>query len=326
MRRFRMGTLEVSPSAQAALERYGLCANLFFDRHARGDWGEKEGQADEAIHRENEWAATQDACLPPIRSRYRLPDGTSVLVFTAMDRSRTRLLLATEYEVREVSALEGYAAWAGLYDAVRNPLIEAEQPSVDALLARLAPFRTAVDVGTGTGRHALQLARMGAQVTGFDASPEMLSVARERAQAEALTTVRFVPAALGDTPLPATSASVDLVLCALTLCHLPDLRKAVAECARLLRPGGHLILTDFHPAAVAFGWRTAFPTPATNYLLPNMPHSRVAYLDAVQAAGCTLIESSDLSLDGKPYGDLSEEAIRARGEPPFCLILLAQTK
>ena len=72
-------------------------------------------------------------------------------------------------EVREVSVQEGYALWAASYDQEANGLIALEQRQVERLLAPI-PFTAVLDVGTGTGRHALQFARRGARVTALDQS------------------------------------------------------------------------------------------------------------------------------------------------------------
>jgi ubiquinone/menaquinone biosynthesis C-methylase UbiE len=55
------------------------------------------------------------------------------------------------------------------------------------------------------------------------------------------------------------------------------------EFYRVLREGGHLLITDFHPDAIAdLGWRTHATRPEGTYFLPNMPYTREDYLDAVQ--------------------------------------------
>jgi ubiquinone/menaquinone biosynthesis C-methylase UbiE len=319
---FALGRLEVTPAGRAALAAVGLDPAALFDRHARGDWGDR----DDWLHAENDAAvARRDLAMHPIRSRYRVGD-TEILVITAMDRSHTRLQTAAEYPTREVSAEEGYAAWAPSYDVVTNPLAGVEEPAVDALVDALPPAERVADVGTGTGRHALRLARRGARVTGFDASPEMLAVARRNAAAAGLETVRFEQAVLGAVPLPAVSNAFDLLVCGLMLCHVPDLEAALRECVRVVRPGGHLLITDFHPAAVAWGWRTAFPTPAVDYRLPNLPHTRQDYLDALAAAGAVVLQTRDISVGGEPYGDVSPAAVRAKGVPPLCLVISARKR
>ena len=68
-----------------------------------------------------------------------------------------------------LSTQEGYDRWAEIYDAEQNPLISLEEPEVDRLLGDVAGLDI-VDVGCGTGRHALRLAARGANVVGVDFS------------------------------------------------------------------------------------------------------------------------------------------------------------
>lgn len=319
---FPLGHCEVTPAAHAALADEGINPLSLFQRHGSGDWGEVPGWA----HRANAEAILQGPSVHAIQSCYRLGDGPEVLLVTATDRTRTLMLLASEYKELEVTSREGYALWSATYDAVPNPLIAVEQPVVDALLQRLLPLKTAVDVGTGTGRLALNPARRGVKVIGLDPSPEMLRAARRTAQAAGLLDIEFIEASLEDGPIPAGSEQFDLLTCALVLCHVRDIRAAVRECARLVRPGGHLLLTDFHPQAVAWGWRTAFVEPGVRYWLPNPGHSRDDYLQALSAADCALLDVQDLALGGEPYGDSRTEAVNKRGAPPLCLTLLARKK
>jgi SAM-dependent methyltransferase len=92
--------------------------------------------------------------------------------------------------------------------------------------------RAVLDVGTGTGRAALALAAGGAQVTGVDASSEMLRVARERAGARGLA-ITFTP---GDAhALPFEPASFDVAVCLRVLMHTPDWARCVGELCRVAR-------------------------------------------------------------------------------------------
>lgn len=144
----------------------------------------------------------------------------------------------------------GYARWAGSYDVARNPLIHIEEPAVHGLIDPL-PLGTALDAACGTGRHTRYLRARGHRVIGVDATPEMLAVAR---QAVPDTDFR-----LGDlTALPVETGSVDLVVCALALSHCQDIAQPVAELARVLRPGGHLVISDFHPFQLLLGGNAFF--------------------------------------------------------------------
>jgi len=79
-----------------------------------------------------------------------------------------------------------------------------------------------------------------------DTSPEMLAAARRR-----LPDADLRQASLES--LPFADASFDLAVCSLALTHVPSptLDVAIAELARVLRPGGRLVLSDIHPAFVA---------------------------------------------------------------------------
>jgi SAM-dependent methyltransferase len=154
-------------------------------------------------------------------------------------------LLALELPAPEVDAVTGYAAWAGTYDALPNPLIRAEEPAVRRLLEQ-APAGRALDAACGTGRHAAFLASRGHHVTGVDGSPAMLAHAWARVPEAALAVGSLVA-------LPIPDASVDVVVCALALMHVPDLRPAIAELTRVLRPGGLLVLSDLHPMMLTLG-------------------------------------------------------------------------
>jgi ubiquinone/menaquinone biosynthesis C-methylase UbiE len=103
-----------------------------------------------------------------------------------------------------------------------------------------------LEVAVGTGRN-LSFYPDGARLTGVDWSPAMLGIARERAAALG----RDADLRQGDAQaLEFPDESFDTVLCALGLCAIPDDRRAVTEMARVLRPGGRLLLVD-HVAASA---------------------------------------------------------------------------
>lgn len=315
-----LGEREISSAAAEVLRAAQVDAQIFFARHARGDWGD----APDWLRRDNENAAQLPFHSHAIASHYALPDLPMLLVMTSRDRSRTRLMLAEEWQEREVGVREGYAIWAHDYH-FPNPLIAVEEPIVEAILARLLPVDAAIDVGTGTGRLARKLARGGARtVLGVDATPEMLAVARETVQREGLNGVEFASCEIGTEPLPCDSETFDLLTCGLMLTHVADLSRAVAEYARVVRSGGWLLISDFHPDVARFGWRADYVTPDARYLLPHPPRTRQQYLDAVTEAGCTIHEVHDIALGGEPYGETSEATMTAKGVPPLCLVILAQ--
>ena len=109
-----------------------------------------------------------------------------------------------------------------------------------------------LDLATGTGDLALAAAAQGAVVVGLDLAPRMIRLARAKPGAGA---VRFL---VGDmTSLPLPPASVDVVTTSYGLRNVPDLDRAIAEIARVLRPGGRFLSLDFEKPAHA-GWRRAY--------------------------------------------------------------------
>jgi ubiquinone/menaquinone biosynthesis C-methylase UbiE len=167
----------------------------------------------------------------------------------------------------------------------------------------------------------LRLARRGARVSAVDHCPEMLSVAAERATQENLD-IDFRLRSLEDR-LPFYQATFDLIMCSLTLTHVPCLKETLLEFHRVLRPRGHLLITDFHPDGVQLGWRTEFVKEHLRYQLPNMPYTRSDYIGALESAGFSIVEVIDVPLRSVPSGYLPQDEIADQGHVNFCIIILA---
>lgn len=106
-----------------------------------------------------------------------------------------------------------------------------------------------LEVAVGTGRN-FPFYREGVQLTGIDLSPAMLEIARKKADELGLD----ADLREGDAQeLPFPDASFDAVVCTLSLCAIPDDRRAVAEIKRVLRPRGRLLLLD-HVRASSKVW------------------------------------------------------------------------
>lgn len=315
MSRFSLGQTSVTERAAAALAAHGLSPDSFFARHAAGDWGEGVGEDDRTG---NAFALEHGVTRFAITSVYRLPDGAELLVMTEPSRTRTGMCLDDELVDRPVTAREGYALWAGHYDREVNALVAIETPYVEAILSELA-VTTALDAAAGTGRHALRLARRGVQVTALDQSPEMLAVARAHAAREALP-IGFHEGDLGD-PLPFGDASFDLVISALALCHIPQLAEAVREFARVVKPGGTVLVTDWHPYCPSQGWVGVLFAPGEVLVLPYARHSRDDYVQAFEQAGLLVTQTVDALLGEAPEGTLPEAERTWGKDIPFCLVV-----
>jgi SAM-dependent methyltransferase len=153
-------------------------------------------------------------------------------------------LAGAAVEVERVDVATGYRIWASTYDGP-NSAFDLDEPFIKEVVGGL-PAGDALDAACGTGRIAALLAARGHRVRGVDGSPDMLARARER-----VPDAEFLPGELAALPLP--DACVDLVVCSLALTHVPALDPVLAEFARVLRPGGHAVLSDIHPDGVARG-------------------------------------------------------------------------
>ena len=101
--------------------------------------------------------------------------------------------------------------------------------------------KTLLDVGCGDGAFASKFVRLGAIVTGLDADPLMIAAARRRTAIEA-TRLQLVEGQAES--LPFEDAAFDCVLAVTVLCFVRDTGRAVAEMARVLKPGGRLVIGE----------------------------------------------------------------------------------
>lgn len=115
------------------------------------------------------------------------------------------------------------------------------RPAVLDLLGDVAGRRI-LDAGCGSGPLIAELGERGASVAGFDASPEMIRLARDRLGDEADLRVADLTR-----PLPYDDGTFDDAVAMLVLHYLEDWSRPLAELRRVLRPGGRLVVVVNHP-------------------------------------------------------------------------------
>lgn len=190
---------------------------------------------------------------------------------------------------RTLSSLAAYDLWAASYPPhAHNPLMQVEQAAMLDLLPPLAGF-TVLDLAGGTGRYGLIAQQHGApRVVAIDNSPAMLHVnpllRRAQASSEAI---------------PLRRESVDLVICALALGHLPRLQPSLDEIARVLKPAGVALVSDVHPFVAFGGGQRTFHAPDGEvYAVEHHAHRFADYHHAAQNAGLEIDAVAEPALEG----------------------------
>ena len=177
------------------------------------------------------------------------------------------------------STLEAYERWASLYPPVaHNPLMRAEQRAMLEVLPNVEGRRV-LDLACGSGRfsHLLRQANA-AQVVALDLCVPMLE------QVAAASRVRA-----SMMQLPFQSAVFDAVISGLAVGHATDIHQWMSEVARVLRPAGSLVYSDFHSAAIRAGMTRSFKdADDVTWTAPHQVYDLSCQQDTMAAAGLTV--------------------------------------
>jgi malonyl-CoA O-methyltransferase len=211
--------------------------------------------------------------------------------------------------VSVLDPVSAYALWADDYPPVaHNPLMQAEERALLALLPDDLSDSRVLDAGCGSGRYLLHAQRRGVrQMVGVDLSAEMLARARQvigrRSQVAGslpsgdlrLAGCDLIRASLDAIPIRAGWA--DITICGLTLGHLEELHAPLAELARVTRPGGRLLCSDFHPIGRELGWRREFSAAGQRYAVRHTWHLDSDWRRAADSLGLEIVRVVEPRLD-----------------------------
>ena len=143
---------------------------------------------------------------------------------------------------RRTRSQEFFSSVAGQWDAVRTDLFGERSPLV-GLLSLADPEWVVADLGCGTGVLSSTIGAFVRSVIAVDASPAMLAAARQRLDGATNVDVRQ-----GELEsLPIDRGQADVAVMSLVLHYIAEPAKALGEAARVLKPGGRLLVVDMMP-------------------------------------------------------------------------------
>ncbi len=198
-------------------------------------------------------------------------------------------------QVKEREVVEAYDLWSENYDAQPgNLMLDLDELLFTKLLHTIDIKNKAVaDIGCGTGRHwAKILKESPASLTGFDVSPGMLGKLKEKfpsAKTHTITNNSF--SAIAD-------HTYDVIVSTLTVAHIEDIEEALEAWSRILKYKGDIIITDFHPDALAFGGKRTFSHQKTQIAVRNFVHSTNTIREILLKNDFHLVSEDEMKVDG----------------------------
>jgi len=207
----------------------------------------------------------------------------------------------TAKKIERLSVRAGYDLWSETYDSTPNPVVAMDSRHTVKLLSP-QQGEAILDAGCGTGRNLKELLVSGSLPTGVDFSHGMLKVARQY--------YPEVPIALADLerPLPFRDERFDAVLCSLIGEHLSALGGVLQECHRVLKPGGRLVFSVYHPEMSAAGIEANFEQEGIEYRLGAFHYTVQEHVDLFESTGFANIVVKEFAGDDTLVSSLPSAA------------------
>jgi ubiquinone/menaquinone biosynthesis C-methylase UbiE len=171
--------------------------------------------------------------------------------------------------VKEKKSVEAYDIWAESYDVQPgNLMLDMDEEVFTNLLAEVnITGKQIADIGCGTGRHWPKLFKdEPASITGFDVSAGMLK--RLEQKFAGAKTYQITDNLFKDIK----SETYDVIVSTLTVAHIENIDEALQAWSRILKQNGDIIITDFHPNALAFGGKRTFEHNSSRISIQNFVH------------------------------------------------------
>lgn len=194
----------------------------------------------------------------------------------------------------EKGSAEAYDIWAGNYDMQPgNLMLDLDEEVFGCLLSAIdLEGKQVADIGCGTGRHWPKLfAGKPASLTGFDVSAGMLHRLEQKfpgAKTQQIADNLFKDIA---------DASYDVVVSTLTVAHIENIEEALNAWCHMAKPKAEIIITDFHPNALAHGGKRTFKHDNGSISIQNFVHYVYDIEQVLQNHGFKLVNKLEKTVN-----------------------------
>jgi len=193
-----------------------------------------------------------------------------------------------------------YNLWAAEYDSQPDNMMLAWDEDIFSRMINTMDLHNKIiaDIGCGTGRHWGKIYdRQAKKLIGFDVSEGMLTMLKQKFPES--ETYHLLNGELKELE----NQSCDIIFSTLTIAHIKNAKKALHEWNRILKAGGEIIITDYHPTALAKGGRRTFNYHGKTIAVKNYVHSIAKLKGIARQLDLEVIHFIEKSIDesAKPF-------------------------
>jgi ubiquinone/menaquinone biosynthesis C-methylase UbiE len=196
--------------------------------------------------------------------------------------------------IKERGVVEAYDLWSANYDAQPgNLMLDLDELLFSKLLNDIGlKDKQVADIGCGTGRHWPKIfEKKPGSLTGFDVSIGMLNKLKEKFPTAKTHVIR-------DNHFLATDDDVyDVILSTLTVAHIESIEEALEAWSRILKTKGDIIITDFHPDALASGGKRTFRHQKKHIAVENFVHPTNIIRKILLNDGFHVVNEKEIKVD-----------------------------
>jgi len=219
--------------------------------------------------------------------------------------------------VAEKNAEDAYDLWSETYDSQPgNLMLDLDEIVFSELLRKInTENKIIADIGCGTGRHWKKIFdKHPKSLTGFDVSEGMLNKLKEKFPSASVKKI-------DDNSFAKEPGNYyDIIFSTLTVAHIENIREAIFAWSRIIKNGGDILITDFHPTLLSYGGKRTFTSNQKKFAVVNYVHSVEDVKNILRDADFFVINEMERKIDDSLRNYYAEQNAlhifeRFKGEP-----------